>query len=241
MAGVVVITLIFFVIFKDDISEFIRDSDYFKADISKGTIEFGRQLLQVEKEHKLSSSEKIVDFSVGSFEFSNKSDKKSSGFVSLENTKLLDARLKNLYKRINNSSEYFENAKILWVDDKHPNRNQRERWLLGVYGVGITIVNSNIDAYTKLSKLKYDLVVSDNYRENGDESAPCFDGVKNRSGPGCALSQHIHNENEEIPVVLYVRNYKPEWGTPKYVLGMTNKSIQLFNFIVDALQRRQIS
>jgi hypothetical protein len=130
-----------------------------------------------------------------------------------------------IQKRILKNKECFYNKKIAWIDDE-PENLINEISLLKNLNVKINIYKSNSSFIDNgISDLKYDLVLSDIYRDNN-------------TGNGLDLLDTILVK-EKIPIIFYIGTYDPGLGTPKYTFGITNKPNELFHLIIDVFNRKE--
>lgn len=113
-------------------------------------------------------------------------------------------------------------ASVLWVDD-NPGRVDPERRMLNALGVSVDIALTDDEALTKLSRRRYDCVISDIYRGERAES-------------GIELTRRMSGATRRW-LVYYIGDFDPGLGTPAYALGITNRPDHLPHYVLDAIER----
>lgn len=145
-----------------------------------------------------------------------------------------------LADRIGRSRRQLSGATVLWVDDRHPMQNAYERRAIGALGVAIDTARSTEEAMALLDEgLPYDAVISDLSRP-GQPAAPCQKGSIVRPQAGCDLIARLRARCGDAmpPTIFYSASMQPDYGTPAYSFGMTNRVDQLVLLLLDALERR---
>jgi hypothetical protein len=142
-------------------------------------------------------------------------------------------------ERIERLAQMIDGATLLWVDSNHPIWNIHERRALSA--LGIRTATNTEDAMKLLAILPYDVVISDMDRPGQvDNETSCGNGPQAK-GAGCGLIKTMRRQFGDgmPPTVIYALRYEPEWGTPAYAAGITNRVDHLLNFVLDALDRRK--
>jgi hypothetical protein len=145
-----------------------------------------------------------------------------------------------LEERIRRLAPKMAGASVLWVDDNHPIDNLFERHALSALGLGVDMVADTEEALKMLSLSKYDVVVSDLDRPGqSDNGTSC--GNANQ-GAGCGLLKSIHARFgvQQPPSIIYAASYDEGSGAPPYAFAVTDRTDYLFQYILDALDRRNI-
>ena len=96
-------------------------------------------------------------------------------------------------------------SRVLWVDDKLLD-NLFERQALGQLGIFVDSYTTNADALVAMRAARYDIVISDIARPQGQED-------------GLALLQHVRAQHPAIPVFFYTRKVD---GPVQGAAGITN-------------------
>jgi len=117
----------------------------------------------------------------------------------------------------------IKGTQILWVDDE-PENSLNERRMFRQLDVDIDNALDNDKALTMLASAGYDLIFSDIARPG-------------QSGSGIDLARAVHERHPDIPVILYVGDYRPDLGVPPYTFGVTNRPDELLHLTLDALAR----
>jgi len=125
-------------------------------------------------------------------------------------------------KRAERSQEVFRGARLLWVDD-NPRNNQYVSAILITLGVTINTAVTTLEALDKLSRQKYDVVVTDFAR--GDEE---------RAGI-TLLNQLVRMPNHPHAIV-YSMHSGPEI---EGAFGSATRPDQLLHLIFDVLERER--
>lgn len=179
---------------------------------------------------------------------------KADRFISKEKRKQISSRFARM-------SENTKGATILWVDDNHPYQNVTERRVFLAANIYVDLASSTSEAIKWLSRSKYDAVVTDMDRPS-DQAAPCLTGPE-PSNAGCALLKmvgdcfRLSTPNERTPnidcpqvvamqdnqlpaLIAYTARYPQNLGVP-YRARVTNRADELFGFVLDALEPRQLA
>jgi CheY-like chemotaxis protein len=80
-----------------------------------------------------------------------------------------DADLKAALARAEDAGRAYRDSMILWVDD-HPENNRLERRAFTVLGSHVTVAVSNEEAFDRLSRADFDVVISDLTRDNSEDA-----------------------------------------------------------------------
>ncbi len=121
--------------------------------------------------------------------------------------------------------EILSGIEILWVDD-HPENNLNERRMFKQLNVDIDTAKSTDEALAMLKFAKYDLILSDMYRD--DNPADGLDFLKK-----------FRKTNETTPVIFYIGVFDPGKGVPPKSFGITNRPDELLHLVLDALERKK--
>lgn len=123
--------------------------------------------------------------------------------------------------RMNRLQHLFQDARILWIDDK-PIGNSSEIKLLRKLGAQIDLASSDEEARIQLSRGVYDIVISDIQRFDQPEAGLLFapEVLASPFGP---------------ELIFYTGK---DGVAPDGAFGLTNKPGELFNLTMDALERR---
>lgn len=115
---------------------------------------------------------------------------------------------------------------ILWVDDR-PDNNVYERKALEALGVSFVLATSTDEALDKIKKQKFDVIISDMSRPPDRQA-------------GYTLLEKLRASGNQLPFVLYAGSNAPEdkaEARSRGALGSTNRAAELFNYVIDALNR----
>jgi CheY-like chemotaxis protein len=121
--------------------------------------------------------------------------------------------------------DVLQGARILWVDDR-PEDNRRERRLLHSLGITIDLADDTDEALYKLARAEYDLVISDMERYGDDEA-------------GSHLLERMRGKQIYHWTIIYLRNLKPELGTPAWAFAITNRPDHLLHYVMDIMERER--
>ncbi|WP_317054555.1 hypothetical protein [Roseovarius rhodophyticola] len=183
-----------------------------------------RDLFEGERVQKVS----ISVFSVELFEAKGRNDER----IDLRDLNALDARAAR-------AIDYIDGSRILWVDDSHPNGNIFERKALEELGIIIDLTTNTEEALKYLKLNEYDVVITDLKREN-DDSAVCQIELFKEAGCDLLREMSVLFDGNMPRTYIYAANIKPEYGTPPFASGMTNRIDELSHYVLDSLERREI-
>jgi len=125
------------------------------------------------------------------------------------------------------SSISLQGTRILWVDD-NPQNEEYERQALGALGVQFVLAINTADALAQMSKLQFQLVITDFQRSDD------FSG-------GYTLLEAIKAMSNPPPVIIYSSASTPSYEAEargKGAFGETNQPELLFNMAIDAIKSR---
>jgi CheY-like chemotaxis protein len=128
-------------------------------------------------------------------------------------------------KRALQHQNTLSGAQVLWVDD-HPENNLNERKMFKQLNVEVDTAKSTEEALEILKFAKYDLILSDMYRD--DNPAEGLDFLKK-----------FRKTDETTPVIFYIGVFDPEKGVPPKSFGITNRPDELLHLVLDALERKR--
>lgn len=116
-------------------------------------------------------------------------------------------------------------ARVLWVDD-NPGNNLYERIALASLDISVDLALSTEEALFMVTRLQYDLVLSDMNR------------LANPTA-GTELLDHLRRKRVATPVVFYVGHVDRGRTLPLGAFGITNRPDELFHYIFDVIERRR--
>ena len=179
--------------------------------------------------------------------------------IAKEGIPLEAEKRKQISDRFSSLADKTRGAAILWVDDNHPYQNVAERRVFLAAGISVDTVRTTNEAVQWLYRANYDVVITDGDRSSvNDATAKCYSNSPEPSNAGCALLrkvgscfQHVEPDEDcnllrarpkaKAPqMIMYTSGYRPEMGTPAFAAGITNRADDLFNLVLDALEKRQI-
>jgi hypothetical protein len=99
----------------------------------------------------------------------------------------------------------------------------------------IDLANSTNEALNWLGHADYDIVITDLTRLN-DDSSPCDGDSKAPARAGCDLIKKIGARSPNPPTIIVYAQH-PEGISSKENLHITNNPADLFNAIIDAIER----
>lgn len=117
-------------------------------------------------------------------------------------------------------------ATALWVDDR-PDNNVFERQSLEALGVVFELATSTEEALEKGARRRFDVIISDMSRPP-DRRA------------GYTLLEKLREAGNRTPYVIYAGSNAPEHKAEarrRGALGATNRASELFEYVIDAIQR----
>lgn len=118
-----------------------------------------------------------------------------------------------------------EGATVLWVDD-HPDNNVLERKALEEVGLRFVLSTSTEDAFNKIDRQKFDLIISDMGR-----------GLDRRAG--YKLLEALRNRGDQTPFIVYMGQSTPQLQTEardKGARGLTDRPDELFQLVTKELR-----
>jgi CheY-like chemotaxis protein len=140
----------------------------------------------------------------------------------------VDVSLKDKRRALNRASRHFDvfrGGQFLWVDD-HPENNVNERRMFRQLDVDVDTVTSNDAALKALDVAKYDLIITDIGRDG-------------QTSNGLDLLKMVNERKMDIPIIIYVGDFKPELGVPGYAFAITHRPDELLHLTLDILDRNQ--
>jgi hypothetical protein len=142
-----------------------------------------------------------------------------------------------LTERFHRLADKTSGATVLWVDDKHPYQNVRERRVLQAANMTVDITQSTIDALQWLAASRYDIVIT-NFSRTNDLPATCSKGSA-FSNAGCDLIQKIISlySPDSPAIIVYAGDISTE--LPTGATGLTNTPAKLFHLILDVIDERR--
>jgi CheY-like chemotaxis protein len=132
---------------------------------------------------------------------------------------------KRVLKRVETHLDIFENAEILWVDDK-PDNNSNEQKMFHELKVHVEIATSSSAAHALLTNNTYDLILSDIERNN-DKTA------------GLKFLDEYKKKSERVPFIFYVGTLDTERPIPLGAFGITHRPDELLHLVLDVLERKK--
>ncbi len=124
-------------------------------------------------------------------------------------------------RRLAGSKNVVAGARLLWIDDVPAGIVQESR-LFEQSGAHVTRALSTTEAFAKLDKKNYDLVLSDIQR--GDDPQA-----------GISFSVELAARQNAPPLIFYVGTVqKPR---PEHAFGITNRPDELVHLVLDVLAR----
>lgn len=146
--------------------------------------------------------------------------------------------------RIERNAAYLRGARILWVDDNHPQQNLYERRAFSALGLSVDMVRSTQEAMNLMPQEAgpyYHLIISDLGRPGqADASSPCYETPGAPTAAGCGLLAAVRERfGEQAPPVIFYAHVGNGGGTPGHAFGLTNRLDQLLELVLDAVERRR--
>ncbi len=135
----------------------------------------------------------------------------------------------NVLNRAKEHLKILKDAQIFWIDDC-PDNNLNEWRMFFQLRTKIDIAKSTKEALEKLGEKKYDVIISDMARKEGDKEV--FDA-------GIQFLNKFRPKDTTTPVIFYIGIYKPEKGMPAGAFGITNRPDELLHLVMDALERKK--
>jgi CheY-like chemotaxis protein len=118
------------------------------------------------------------------------------------------------------------NSTVLWVDDR-PASNVYARQSLEALGISFVLAESTEEALDKLSRQKFDVIISD-MRRPPDPHA------------GYTLLDKLRASGDRTPYIIYASSRDPEHvveARRRGAMGSTNNPNELFELVLSALGR----
>ena len=128
-------------------------------------------------------------------------------------------------RRAKRIAPLLQGSQVLWVDDI-PSSIISELRILRSLGMFIDQVQTSKEALSMLSRIKYDVVISDIYREGNKDEGVRFLSKMRELG--------IYRWT-----IFYIRNFIEEKGVPPYAFGITNRPDHLLHLIFDVIERER--
>jgi CheY-like chemotaxis protein len=117
-------------------------------------------------------------------------------------------------------------ATVLWVDD-NPNNNSYERQALEALGVSFVLAESTDEALKKISRQRFDAVISDMGRPPDSRA-------------GYTLLNKLRSSGDQTPFIIYAGSKAPEHvaESRRYgAIGCANNANELFEMVLSVLGR----
>jgi hypothetical protein len=142
-------------------------------------------------------------------------------------------------ERARRMANKLEGAKLLWVDDKNPEQNAKERKALESLGIQIDLADTTEKALRTINvagAISYNAIITD-MRRDDDRAVECQ--RKDLTGAGCDLLRRLNSKyGVSMPLtIVYASGYDPAYGAPPFAFGMTNRVDELMHLVLDALER----
>ena len=115
---------------------------------------------------------------------------------------------------------------VLWVDD-NPNNNSYQRQALEAIGVSFVLAKSTDEALKKISKQRFDAIISDMGRPPDSRA-------------GYTLLDKLRSSGDQTPFIIYAGSRNPEHVAESRrhgAMGCTNNANELFEMVLSALGR----
>jgi hypothetical protein len=126
-------------------------------------------------------------------------------------------------RRAQRLSSIVRGAQVLIVND-NPRDMLNFEQILRNLGMQVDVARTTEGALTNMESRVYDVVVSDMERDGvSDEGRRFLDA---------AVQRDINR-----PTIFGIRDYDPNRGVPPYAFGITNRTDELLNLVLDALER----
>jgi len=151
------------------------------------------------------------------------------------------AEAKVLTERFHRMKEKTNGATVLWVDDKHPYQNVRERRVLTAAGMYVDTASSSDEGLRWLEASNYDIVITNLHRDHEIGRRACSPGSPAITA-GCYFIDEIRRKfyGRQLAIIAYVGRVEEDLGIPAYATGITNRPAELFYLILNALEKREI-
>ena len=115
---------------------------------------------------------------------------------------------------------------VLWVDD-NPDNNSYQRQALEAIGVSFVLAKSTDEALNKISKQRFDAIISDMGRPPDSRA-------------GYTLLDKLRSSGDQTPFIIYAGSRNPEHVAESRrhgAMGCTNNPNELFEMVLSALGR----
>ncbi|MBD2081607.1 response regulator [Leptolyngbya sp. FACHB-17] len=115
---------------------------------------------------------------------------------------------------------------VLWVDD-YPNNNIYERQALEALGVNFVLATSTEEALKKISRQKFDAIISDMGRPPDSRA-------------GYTLLDQLRSNGDQTPFIIYAGSRNPEQVAESRrhgAIGCANNANELFEMVLSTLGR----
>lgn len=148
---------------------------------------------------------------------------------------------KELTKRFHRLADKTIGANILWVDDKHPQQNVRERRVLLAASMNVDLARSTDEALEWLRHSRYQVLIT-NLRRDNDAKEPCTENAPaSQAQAGCDLVKKAHDRYQDAApaMIIYTGRVNERLGTPAHASGITSQPAELFRLILNALEKRK--
>ena len=166
-----------------------------------------------------------LSFVRDSLNFAFKKIAKKTYTKGLTPVKITEEDERQVIRRVQRHFHIFRDVRILWIDDV-PTNNQNEEQMFRQLNVEVEFATSSKEAFQKLKKNDYDLILSDMSR--GDES-----------DAGIKFLEDYREQKNKLPVIFYVGTVKLEKGVPAGAFGLTHRPDELLHLTLDALERKK--
>jgi hypothetical protein len=163
---------------------------------------------------------------------------------------------KRISDRFASMAEKLRGATILWVDDYHPHQNVAERRVFLAAGMSIDTALTTEEAMQWLARTNYDVLITDADRSKlKDPSEQCYPNAAEPANAGCALLKKVGGcfervspdkdcarllarSNARKPIMIMYSEGYPKEKPPPFASGVTNRAVELFDLVLDALNKR---
>jgi CheY-like chemotaxis protein len=126
-------------------------------------------------------------------------------------------------RRAQRLSQLIKDAKVLMVNDQ-PQEVVRFEQILRNLGMRVDIARTTAGALSNMNDRVYDVIISDMARDDVQDEGQQF------------LEEAIRRGIDR-PTIFGVRQYDPSRGVPPHAFGITNRTDELLNLVLDALER----
>ncbi|PZG41996.1 multidrug DMT transporter permease [Spongiactinospora gelatinilytica] len=126
-------------------------------------------------------------------------------------------------KRVDHAAAYLRGGRMLWVDDL-PRNNIYLKELFRQLGMVVDSATSTGEAMACLDHHKYDLVISDIYRESDPQA-----GIK--------MLHEFRTRGISLPVIIHAARFDPTLGVDPMIFGGTNRIDEVVHYVIDVMER----